>query len=140
MNRKFSGPLKEPPTPSRRATHEHEWKFVETVFEDDSAILIYKCRWVEILDSSTGPRGETYYKEGAECDRQKRDRFDVLWVEKKTEDYPNIRFYADETSEIIMEKAMESTICHGETVSFDPDSSDDHVIVESDSWRVKYTA
>lgn len=113
--------------------HECEFRPIETdpVIEDDAAIFITECSYVE---------GE--YGQGFSCEETQSIRFDLAWVEKRRENRPNIRYLESELDHfwLVAEEALiEVESDAGEVTDVYPDPDGGHVRVESENWVAKFS-
>jgi len=114
--------------------HHHECEFYpeesDPVIEDDAAVFIHKCNYVE---------GE--FGQGWSCGETRNTRFELSWVEKKRDDEPNIRYLESELDHfwLVAEEALiEVESIAGEIVNVDPDPGDGYVEVESENWVARF--
>ena len=112
--------------------HECEFRPIETdpIIEDDAAIFIHECNYVE---------GE--YGQGWSCEETRSTRFDLAWVEKKLGDEPNIRYLESELKHfwLVAEEALiEVESDNGEVVDLNPNPEKGYVRVESENWVARF--
>jgi len=67
--------------------HDHEWHMREDEsgleYEDAAVIIFEECEFVEITGSSTCERlDETFYETGYECEASRKNRFDLVGIER----------------------------------------------------------
>ena len=144
-NRNFKGPSKEPPEPSRLATHDHEWFPIEDtpMLEDGAAIFMEQCRWAETETIHMGEYGTEEAVVGAECEESRSYRMELAWIEKKIDGAPNIFYLGSELDHfwLIAEEALiPIETRNSEITAIDPDKDLGYVVVENSDWRVKYKA
>lgn len=131
------------------STHEHEWRQCgEELLENGAAFIDQKCHHREVLDSTTGPRGETYYEEGPECGQKRTIRFEptVIRVQGGMEhEVPPMHEEPEgEYQELLvnflwkMEQLWYDNEAEIQDVNPDPD--DGLITIEGDGLFVKYEA
>ena len=113
--------------------HECEFRPIESdpIIEDDAAIFVTECNYVE---------GE--YGQGWSCEETRSTRFELSWVEKKKRgDEPNIRYHESELDHfwLVAEDALiEVESDNGEVVDLNPNPEGGYVRAESENWIAKF--